>query len=404
MSKSVGHRPQQHPAPAGAAETGPAGDRPAVEIGVESGSTRPQIRLFIEIGSPLVEPDTPMNPLALAPEAALQRTLPLAAAAQAADQTAARRIFEHYRDGLAEQTCRRQDADLALFARFLVEARAVQASPGQLDDPTGREQLVTQLSTDLATEPAAWAGVTWGLVQAFQKWQLDRGYAIGSVGVRTSTVRSYAGLATRAGVVEPDAYALIKLVKPISVGQGRRIDQRREVTRVGAKKAQSVRLSVEQVDQLLDQPDPRTRLLVHVLAKHGMRVGEVALLTPAAFDLDEATVEYDRPKTDDRQQDDLDDATLAAARAYLTDDLPDDQPIFPGERRIRTIVRALGEALGIIGSLSPHDFRHAWATHALAAGTPIHIVQQAGAWTSPAMVLRYAEKQKRANQGLKLRK
>jgi integrase len=54
-----------------------------------------------------------------------------------------------------------------------------------------------------------------------------------------------------------------------------------------------------------------------------------------------------------------------------------------GMNRIAITVRVwvLGEALGIEG-LSAHDCRHYWATAALASGTQIDRLQDAGSWAS----------------------
>lgn len=53
-------------------------------------------------------------------------------------------------------------------------------------------------ASDLARDPNAWRGVTWGLVEGFVKWQLRRGYSVGSVNVRLSTVKTYCKLALKA--------------------------------------------------------------------------------------------------------------------------------------------------------------------------------------------------------------
>ena len=96
----------------------------------------------------------------------LQPTLPsaLIQAGQAANRAAARHRFEDYRSRRAAETLRRQEADLGLFADFL----------GEMDIPIG----------DLLIDPEAWRGITWGLVEAFVKWQLQKGYAVPSVNVR----------------------------------------------------------------------------------------------------------------------------------------------------------------------------------------------------------------------------
>ena len=120
----------------------------------------------------------------------------LAEAGQAANQAAARHRFADYRMRRAEQTVRRQQADLGLFAGFL----------------DGLGIRIGQLAED----PEAWRGVTWGLVEAFVKWQLQQGYTISTINVRLSTVKTYARLAMQSGVLDPQEYALMRAVRGYS--------------------------------------------------------------------------------------------------------------------------------------------------------------------------------------------
>ena len=70
-------------------------------------------------------------------------------------------------------------------------------------------------------------------------------------------------------------------------------------------------------------------------------------------------------------------------------------------RAITERVRVLGETVGVEG-LSAHDCRHYWATQAARHGTPVDRLQDAGGWASPAMPLRYVERQTVANAGVVL--
>ena len=155
----------------------------------------------------------------------LQKEL-LAEAGQAANAAAVRHRFADYRMRRAEQTVRRQQADLGLFAGFL-DGLGVHAGA-------------------LAEDPEAWRGITWGLVEAFVKWQLQQGYTMSTINVRLSTVKTYARLAMQSGVIDPQEYALIRAVRGYSQSEIRRIDQRREVKRLGSKKASPVLISAEQ--------------------------------------------------------------------------------------------------------------------------------------------------------------
>ena len=178
---------------------------------------------------------------------------------------------------------------------------------------------------DLAGAPAAWAGVTWGLVSKFRDWLLTRGYAIGSVNLHLTTLRTYAGLAMQAGVIPAGECAAIRAVRGYGRTEGKHVDSARTPTRKGAKKAQPVSLTPEQAARLKAQPDTpqgrRDALLLCLLLDHGLRVGEVAGLAVGDFDLAAGELRFYRPKVDKIQTHRLTADTLAAARAYLASDV-----------------------------------------------------------------------------------
>jgi integrase len=293
-------------------------------------------------------------------------------------------VFDDYRERLADETARRHDADLGCFASFLAAAG-----------------VSTNLSTDLSSGPAGWAGISWGLVAAFVEWQLAEGYAIGSINVRLSTVKVYAKLATKAGSIPPEEYALIKLVSGYRHAEGKRIDRRREQTRKSTKKDTPISISTAQAAQLKAQPDGRDRLLMCLLLDHGLRIGEVVALLVEHFDLDRGVLTFYRSKVDKTQKHRLSNDTLAAAETFISSLDADGKLFAVVDRTLRTRVGELGAAVGL-DRLSPHDCRHYWATAATRAGTPIKALQDAGGWNSPNMPLRYAESAEIANDGVRL--
>ncbi|HNT23302.1 MAG TPA: tyrosine-type recombinase/integrase [Anaerolineales bacterium] len=333
----------------------------------------------------------------------------LVQAGQAANQAAARYVFQDYRARKAANTITRQDGDLARFADFLTAAGL---TPG-----------------DLANNPEAWRGITWGLVEGFARWQLGQGFAVSSVNVRLSTVKTYAKLALKAGTLDTAEYAMIRAVEGYSRKEGKRINGQREEaelpTRKGSKKAAAVVLTTEQAAALKAQPETpqgrRDALLMALLLDHGLRCGEVAGLTVTDFDLKAGKLTFYRPKVDKTQTHKLTADTLRAARAYFEQDAPAIGGLWrmsaskqqgkaaagtltgPGmsERAITKRVCHLGRAVGVEG-LSAHDCRHYWATQAARNGTPIDRLMDAGGWSSPAMPLRYVEAAAVANQGVKL--
>src|SRR5579859_5416020 len=108
----------------------------------------------------------------------------LSLAGQQANQYASENLFEDYRRRVAANTLRRQDADLALFARYLGEAGIV---VGNLPD-----------------SPTAWRGITWGIIAGFVEWQLTQGYAVGSINVHLATLKVYCTLAHQAGAIDSE--------------------------------------------------------------------------------------------------------------------------------------------------------------------------------------------------------
>ena len=360
-------------------------------------------------------------------EIVVRQPAQLVVAGQVADRAAADGVFAAFQTRKAAHTRRRHIADLHLFQTYLREAGVM----------TG----------DLHVDPGAWRGVTWGLVAGFVRWQLQHGYAIGSVNVRLATVKTYCQLALHAGVIDHEAYIRIKAVTGYSHKEGRNIDQSRTVTRAGHKKATAVSITGGQAQQLKQQPmdSPQGRrdaLLMCLLLDHGLRVSEVAGLRVEDFNLTEGTMRFYRPKVDLVQTHELTRDTLRAATSYLliNSDAPKSGPLLPGSRKNQALSREkmqggkrkatpsaatsssdghvsesgmtagainkrvgfLGAKIGLVG-LSPHDCRHYWATSATRGGTDLKSLQDAGGWKSPAMPMRYVESQLVANKGVRLR-
>ncbi len=316
-----------------------------------------------------------------------------------ANQAAARSRFADYRTRRADHTLRRQDADLSLFHEFL--------------------ELINLNTGDLTHDPTAWRPITWGLVEAFVKWQIQEGYAVRSVNVRLSSVKTYARLAAQVGTLTPQEYALIRAVQGYSRREQVRIDQKRPIQRIGLKKSEPVKITPEQAQALKDQPNSpqgrRDRLMMCLLLDHGLRVGELAALSVSDFDLKAGTLRFFRPKVNKEQVHELTEATRHALREYkLHGDLLPSGLILRrsnrseklgasgmSERAITGRVCFLGEKLGITG-LSAHDCRHYWATSAARHGTDPFTLQEAGGWSSLAMPRRYVADNEIANKGVKL--
>lgn len=316
-----------------------------------------------------------------------------------ANQAAAASRFADYRTRRAEHTLRRQDADLMLFREFLA--------------------VVGLRTGDLSQDPTAWRPITWGLVEAFVKWQLTQGYAIQTINVHLSTIKTYARLAMQAGALLPQEYALIRSVQGYSYREQTRIDQKRERVRIGYKKSEPTKLTPEEAAALKDQPDTpqgrRDRLLLCLLLDHGLRVGEVAALSRSDFNPADGELRFFRPKVNKEQVHHLTRDTRDALKAYLDHgDAPSNGLMLRrskkneelgaagmSERAITGRVEFLGQKLGV-ENLSAHDCRHYWATSAARHGTDPFVLQEAGGWSSLAMPRRYVEDNEVANKDVKL--
>jgi integrase len=210
---------------------------------------------------------------------------------------------------------------------------------------------------------------------------------------------------------------LIKAVSGYSRKEAKRLDEGREQTRTGYKKARHTSITADQARALKGQPDTpqgrRDQLLICLLVDHGLRVGEVATLQVENFDLQGGIFTFYRPKVDVIQTHKLTTDTLRAALAYFQHDALPVGQMLRGSRKggelegcmsiraIRERVRGLGAAIGV-SNLSPHDLRHYWATAAARNKTDPFALQEAGGWSSLAMPRRYVEAATIANEGVKL--
>lgn len=325
-----------------------------------------------------------------------------------ATTAAAEHSFASYQSTKATNTVRAQVADLERFSGWLCGIASAAGLDG--DCPTGAE---------LASMPAAWRGVNAGHVAAFRAHLLAAGLAIGTVNRALSTVRTYARLAAAAGVIDQGDAAAIGHTGGYGHTEGLRIDARRDQVRKSTKKASSLPVSADQVRQLKAQPDTaqgrRDAVMMCLLLDHGLRAGELAIVERGHIDLAAGLLRFYRPKVDKQQTHELTADTLRALRAYIdAGDCPASGPILRTSRKggalldstmsavkLSQRVRQLGGRVGLV-NLSAHDCRHSWATRAVAGGTSVFSLQDAGGWSSPAMPARYVQAATVANSGVRL--
>ena len=165
---------------------------------------------------------------------------PMEIAGILANGYAASGAFQDYHSRKADNTLRRQRADLDLFA--------VLPGDGRHSGHAHRRRRCTRT-------PASWKGITWGLVEAFRNWMLQQAYSVGSVNVRLSTCKTYAKLAAKAGALGPSELAMIRNVGGYSHKEALRIDDKRDATRRGDKKAEAVAITPAQAKKLKKQPN-----------------------------------------------------------------------------------------------------------------------------------------------------
>jgi integrase len=132
----------------------------------------------------------------------------------------------------------------------------------------------------------------------------------------------------------------------------------------------------ETVDEVIFRtPKPRNRLMLELMARGGMRIGEVLKLTPS--DIHERRLTLKDPKSGREQE-------FIFIPQRLADRLKDyvrQKGILPNERIFPICYEAAREMVAKAGSvvsihLRPHDLRRHAATYASRSGVPIEIVSK----------------------------
>lgn len=316
-----------------------------------------------------------------------------------ADQFASASVFATFQMKLAENTRQRHRVDLRHFESYL-KAKRVQV--GSLYD-----------------DPQAWNGVSWGLLDGFQKWMLGRGEAVGTINTRVTTVRKYAELAFKAGAISHEQYLLIKAVQGISRKEAIHIDEQRPITRRGTRKVEAPRLSSRDRRRLKrehtdDEQGARDELMMCLLLDHGLRASELIELKVGDVSMDTGMMTFWRPKVALKTTHVLTPDTLEALQNYMECGLmmPEaDEAILRKTQRggkattnhmtrssLLKRVRFLGKRILGLPNLAPHDCRHSWATEYARNHTPFEL-QEAGGWNSLAMPRRYVDMMKIAHDG-----
>lgn len=317
-------------------------------------------------------------------------------------------VLAEYLDGLTDNSKAAIKTDLRHFTNFLQATTAI--------DDTIDYQV-------FQNNPQAWAFVNHALVNLFKRYQLQQGFAIGSINRKLSTIRTYAELAFQAGVIDATTKDLIKLVGNIRAKEGRNLDANRQgatrIDRAGAKKADSVTISPEHA-KLLKTAHPNTaqgrkdRLLMCLLLDLGLRASEVVDLQVEDVDMFTETIKVYRVKTDSHSTLKMTYDVRQALKGY-------DMPV--SGKLLETSTRSLtqrvcdlgvkygyyteevtedgryksGNAVKKRGTLSAHDCRHYLATKLSREGLGVHQLMEAMGWSALSTAQRYIEQSAIAN-------
>ena len=328
--------------------------------------------------------------------------------ANAADTAAAAGIFTKHSNERSANTRRAQRADLAIMAQYLSTMMA--------DAPTADE---------LYTTPAAWRGVSWGIVAGLVASMQRDGYSAASVARALATVKRFAKLAFAAGAIDQTNHALITTVTAPNGKAAKQLDAQRSAagvsTRRSNKRSAPTTITAAQRSALLDQPDTaqgrRDAVILALLIDHGLRVSEVADLQVTDVDLAAGTLRFYRRKVDQWQTHAMTDVSRKALTAWMATDAPAIGSLLRGSFKdgsltdagmstsaIYARVAELARRAGIDARVSPHDLRHDWATSAAAGGSDVFALRDAGGWASLNMPSRYVAAAKVANERVTLKR
>ena len=326
-------------------------------------------------------------------------TTPQKEVGQAFNAAASENIFGSYIERKAEHTRTRHIHELEKFSLFLTDCG---------------------YSNQGMTDPREWAGITFGLIEGYQRHMLKEGYSINTTNQTLYIIKAYAALAGKAGYIDFVELAKIKEVKGFKTGEGVHIDQQRKAAaapiRKSTKKETARNLSTLQVERLKhEHPDTlkgkRDALIMALFLDMGLRESELHSLTAESFDMSEKVLHWHREKTNNNGHESMSRDVYTAAAAYFKAIETTEKKITPAPGRssllvsinqwgqitgglsirgIVDIVRNSGNRIGI-DNLSPHDLRHSMALRAYLAGIPLKSIQRRLGHSSVKTTERYID-------------
>lgn len=204
-------------------------------------------------------------------------------------------------------------------------------------------------------------------IRAYSAWLHDRGLSRTTIARKLATLRSGFRFLARRGFVARNSA--------------------REVGIPRLPKRLPSFLPVDEAWELLESPAPdtiqgrRDRAILELLYATGLRVAELCALDAADLDRFQGTVRVLGKGSKERIVP-VGDQALRALDAYLALRPAGEGPLFQNlrggrltVRNVHRIVKARARGAGIARPVSPHTFRHTFATHMLDQGADLRLIQ-----------------------------
>ena len=250
-----------------------------------------------------------------------------------------------------------------------------------------------QLALFLHRDRSDLASATYPLLRRFLAQQHTLGYARASIARRVGAIRTFYRWAVAEGRVRHDPAATLGRPKVVN----RLPTVLRPAEAVALAEAPAAGEDAPAIERAVVLRD---RAVLELMYGSGLRVGEVASLTPERVDLVRGRVRV-LGKGDREREVPMSDFAVDAVGAYLAEGRPHLAP--PGAaglfhnrkakpfstRDIRTMVERYAGTLLQGRRVSPHTLRHSFATHLLEGGADIRAVQELLGHASVATTQRY---------------
>lgn len=261
----------------------------------------------------------------------------------------------------------------AAIERYLAELRLKNASPHTLRNYASDLRDFLDYFSPPGGEPPSPRALTALELREWLGSLYERGLDAVSSRRKLAAVRSMFRFLARQGAIEKNVARLVRTPKTA----------KRVPIVPSAEQTNGLIDSVASAE--LDRPQPERDLLIfELLYGCGLRVGELVGLNLEDFDRSEQWIRV-RGKGKKERQVPYAAKAAAALERYLAARFahPGEKALLVtrkgsrlGDRGAREIVKVYARALAGDGSLHPHSFRHAYATHLLADGADLRAIQE----------------------------